>query len=411
MALTAAKLTKGLPEGRHMHRDGLMLVVGKRTSAWTVRVVVKGSGKRVDYVVGYWPAMDLKAAEQAAEAAVALARQGVHPGEHKAAQQAEAQLVAWQAGLNGKSLTEIVDELQAGREKWSRTPSSIWRSSLKVHVEPALGARPITEFGAHKRGRHLIAEVLAPIWDTQRPTAQDALRKIRAALVHAEVLGLDVMPTEADAAGHILKARGAKVKPGQRKALPWQEVPDFWAAVATATNEREVAPMAIRLAILSAQRWGACKGALISEFDFEASVWTIPAERMKGTAEKAEAFRVPITPAMAALVRECQNSGLGQHGELFPSPYGRGAGPIGDAAGRVWLREHGWKDRCDVHGFRTCFRGWASARGVADELAERALAHQVGSAVTRAYDRDDRLEQRRPIMERWARFVTTGQDE
>ena len=58
-----------------------------------------------------------------------------------------------------------------------------------------------------------------------------------------------------------------------------------------------------------------------------------------------------------------------------------------------------------VHGFRSCFRTWASERtNTPREIAERCLAHAIGSAVERSYSRSDLLEKRRDLMERWARF-------
>ena len=59
-----------------------------------------------------------------------------------------------------------------------------------------------------------------------------------------------------------------------------------------------------------------------------------------------------------------------------------------------------------VHGFRSSFRDWvAEEAGAARELAESALAHQVGSDVERAYARSDLLERRRELMERWLEFA------
>ena len=45
-------------------------------------------------------------------------------------------------------------------------------------------------------------------------------------------------------------------------------------------------------------------------------------------------------------------------------------------------------------------------QGVAFELAEACLAHQVGNAVVQAYQRSSMLERRRPIMSAWSAFVT-----
>jgi hypothetical protein len=39
------------------------------------------------------------------------------------------------------------------------------------------------------------------------------------------------------------------------------------------------------------------------------------------------------------------------------------------------------------------------------DLAARALAHTVANKVEAAYHRTDLLEQRRPMMETWARYI------
>jgi hypothetical protein len=44
--------------------------------------------------------------------------------------------------------------------------------------------------------------------------------------------------------------------------------------------------------------------------------------------------------------------------------------------------------------------------GVEFELAEACLAHAVGNAVARSYQRSSMLERRRPIMQAWALFLS-----
>ena len=64
-----------------------------------------------------------------------------------------------------------------------------------------------------------------------------------------------------------------------------------------------------------------------------------------------------------------------------------------------------------VHGFRSTFRDWAAEEsGAAREVAEAALAHQVGSDVERAYARSDLLERRRELAIGWTHFVRGGQN-
>jgi integrase len=62
-----------------------------------------------------------------------------------------------------------------------------------------------------------------------------------------------------------------------------------------------------------------------------------------------------------------------------------------------------------VHGFRSTFRDWAAERtSFPRELAEAALAHIVGSATERAYQRGDLFEKRRQLMQAWAEFCYRG---
>ena len=61
-----------------------------------------------------------------------------------------------------------------------------------------------------------------------------------------------------------------------------------------------------------------------------------------------------------------------------------------------------------VHGMRSAARSWMADQGVAFELAEAALGHQVGNAVVQAYQRLSMLQRRRPVLASWAAFVTGG---
>ena len=58
------------------------------------------------------------------------------------------------------------------------------------------------------------------------------------------------------------------------------------------------------------------------------------------------------------------------------------------------------------HGLRSTFRDWSAERTTYPrEMAEIALAHQVGSEVERAYRRSDMVERRRAMMADWADFL------
>jgi integrase len=82
--------------------------------------------------------------------------------------------------------------------------------------------------------------------------------------------------------------------------------------------------------------------------------------------------------------------------------------PLSNMSMLMLLRRMG-RDGFTVHGFRSSFRDWASeAANAPRELAEAALAHQVGSNVERAYARSDLLERRIDLMLHWSRWASDG---
>ena len=110
--------------------------------------------------------------------------------------------------------------------------------------------------------------------------------------------------------------------------------------------------------------------------------------------------RVPLSEEALAVI--AQAAPLSREGYLFPSVR---KGVISDATMSRMMERRGMRER--PHGFRSSFRDWcAEATETPREVAEAALAHIDGSKTERAYRRTDYLEQRRALMERWARFVT-----
>ena len=155
---------------------------------------------------------------------------------------------------------------------------------------------------------------------------------------------------------------------------------------------------ALRFAILTAARSGEVRGATWSEIDFEAAVWTVPAARMKMGKE----HKVPLSDPALAILREVRPL---DKTLCFPGRDAREAARghnLGD--GSAPARGPGDRARLPLDVPRL-------GRGGSDLPARSegaALAHSVRNPVEAAYRRGDLLEQRRPLMDSWARFVTGG---
>ena len=133
-----------------------------------------------------------------------------------------------------------------------------------------------------------------------------------------------------------------------------------------------------------------------TEVDFVTQLWTVPAVRMKGSKE----HRVPLTGEMLAILEP-----LKALASDFVFEGQKRHKPLSNMSMLMLLRRMG-RDAFTVHGFRSSFRDWASeAANAPRELAEAALAHQVGSDVERAYARSDLIERRRELMEQWTDFM------
>jgi integrase len=148
--------------------------------------------------------------------------------------------------------------------------------------------------------------------------------------------------------------------------------------------------------VLGSIRDGEITGARWDEIDLEAKVWTIPAVRMKGGVE----HRVPLSSRALAILEEMAK--LGKDGFIFLGH--RGGRPLSGNVLLTLMRRIG-VERYTVHGFRSSFRDWAAEHmNVPYEIAEQALAHKVGSKVSRSYHRSDALEKRRDLMQAWCNF-------
>jgi integrase len=58
------------------------------------------------------------------------------------------------------------------------------------------------------------------------------------------------------------------------------------------------------------------------------------------------------------------------------------------------------------HGWRSTFRDWAAeATDYPADVCEAALAHLIGNATTRSYQRGTMLDKRRALMNDWAAYL------
>jgi integrase len=145
------------------------------------------------------------------------------------------------------------------------------------------------------------------------------------------------------------------------------------------------------------------------EINFDTGIWTVPGGR-QGRMKMGREHRVPLSDAAVALLRaQWAARKLITHGTpspyIFPAPPSRQGLPLSNMSMAMTMRRLGMGE-FTVHGFRSSLRSWVAKHGIAPrEVAEICLAHFVGDDTERAYQRDDMLERRRPVMQAWADHV------
>ncbi|MCJ2182465.1 site-specific integrase [Novosphingobium sp. 1949] len=233
------------------------------------------------------------------------------------------------------------------------------------------------------------------IWHKKSETAKRVRGRIEKILGAATVLGLRSGHNPAAWRGNLEHVLGRHRKGTKRHqpAMPYAAVPSF---LSNLNGQDGLAARALELLIHTASRTSEVLNARWSEFDLEQRIWTIPAERMKAGKE----HRVPLTPQVVEMLQSL----VGHRTFLFPGQ--SNSKPLSNMAMLMLLRRMEVAD-VTVHGFRSSFRDWCGERTeVPREIAEMALAHEVGSEVERAYRRGDALDKRRKLMELWSEYLT-----
>jgi integrase len=361
--------------------QGLYVLVNPNgTKWWRFKYAYGGREKLLS--LGTYPETGLKAAREARDENRRLLAKGIDPS---AKRQAEKLAHADTFGSIGLEWLEKQRSSFApatfAKAKWILDdllfPALRNKPIAKITASELLGVlRKIEARGKHEtahRARQRASQIFRYAIATGR-AAHDLTADLRGALVAVTTENRPAI-TEPRRIGELLRAIDG-----------YQGQPSVMAA--------------LKLAPLVFVRPGELRGAEWREFDLDAAEWRIAAERMK----MGEMHVVPLSSQALDILREL-HSLTGRGRLLFPSLRSRER-PLSENTLNGALRRLDFgSDEMTAHGFRALASTRLNELGFAPDVIERQLAHAERNKVRAAYNRAERLAERRTMMQAWADYL------
>jgi len=196
-----------------------------------------------------------------------------------------------------------------------------------------------------------------------------------------------------------LVARFIATEESRTRVLSPAEIGEVLRAI-YASDIRRALKLALNLLFITMVRKSELTEATWSEFDLEAAIWDIPAERMK----KDKPHRVYLSKQAIAMLKELQTYS-GKSAYVFPSDRGVVDRPISKSTLNQAVRALSIDVQHFVlHDFRRTASTHLHEMGHPSDAIERALAHKI-QGIKGVYNRAEYADQRRAILQTWADFV------
>ena len=353
------------------------------------RLKYRIDGKEKTLTIGKYPTVSLAEARAAAENARRLLVSGQDPSEAKQQEKRERQAAALNT-FESIARRWHTDNLH----RWKENRAARIISDFEKDVFPAIGEIQITEISVSD----VKAVISAIIARGATVTAEKVRQWIGAVYQYAAMLEITDRNPAAVLRGHFEQS-----KTDHRPALPREELTEFFRRLILAEIEPQNR-IALILNMLTFLRSTELRGGQWNEIDFDAAVWTVPAQRMKHekTAPKPP-HAVPLADWTLELLAELKEL-TGNTSFLFPSRT-KTDGFISDATiGRI-IERMGYKGRVTPHGFRSLASSVLNEQGFNPDAIERQLAHIENNKIRAAYNRADYLNERKEFMQWYSDFL------
>ena len=380
--LTEARIRRARPKERpYKLRDGgglYLLITPTDAKQWRLRYVV---GSRESMVsLGTYPATSLKAARAKRTELRAALEVGKDPAAERRAERAN----------TANAFETIAREWLAKQPFAPKTlAKAVW--TFEDLLFPYIGSRPVTALTAPE-----LLEVFRRLESRgKHETAHRSKQRVGQVLRYAIATGRAERDPTADLRGAL-----TPIKVTNRAAVTDpREVAQLLRAL-DGYQGHAIVEAALKMAPLVFVRPGELRAAEWAEINLDAAEWRIAAHRTK----MRRPHLVPLAKQAVAILREIEPlTGRGRY--VFPSPR-TSQRPLSDNAITAALRRIGYTgEQMSWHGFRAMASTLLNELGFPPDIIELQLAHQERDEVRAAYNRAQRLDERRKMMHAWADYL------
>ena len=352
---------------------------------WRLRYKVDGKEKSLS--LGVYPHTGLGAARARRDEAQRQRAAGTDPAVQRKAEKREKLLatentfeaVAWE-WFNTKTA------------KWVAGHTSDMRNRIKNDLLPILGSHRIDKIAP--------SDLRAVIAKMEARGAYDLCRRVLQMATQVFRYGMATEKCSSDPTVGLNKML-TKQKGRNMPSLPESELPGLLKAIAgygADTGEQQTR-IGLQLLATTFVRTSELINATWDEFDMAAALWTIPETRMK----MRRAHLVPLSRQALALLEELRPlSGYSRY--ILP---GRNAvKTMSNNTLLFALYRMGYKARMSGHGFRSVASTILNESGQwSRDAVELQLAHAERDKTRAAYNKAQRIEERKRMMQGWADYL------
>lgn len=359
-----------------------LLVTPAGGRLWRLRFSIDGRESMVS--LGSYPDVSLKDAREKRDEARRLIGKGINPAVHRKAQR----------GARADTFGALAAEwLETRKAKLSASTFQKAQWMLVDLLGPYIGKQPIKSLGPPE-----VLEALRRIEargriETAHRTKQRASQVFRYAIATRRAERDPTADLRGALAPVVTKNRAAITDPVRIGEL-LRALDGYRGQPGTEIALKLIPYLFVRPGELRYAKW--------EEFQLEGKepVWRIPAERTK----MREEHLVPLSKQAVALLEELHPI-TGPKAYLFPS-LRTASRPISENTINAALRRLGYsKDEMTGHGFRAMASTSLNELGFPPDVIELQLAHAERNKVRAAYNRAQRLTERRKMMSAWSDYL------